>query len=166
MKYHWLKLIIPFRLCSASFIPKLSEMDCLHEIEDDCQELATESQSDEGVENKESNAEEGQKWWDSESQNMLSSQQLVEALTLCDDILYSQSPSRDGKHEDHKGQPGLGVYADLGPECLKKDIEECQRLVLDPSNIVNDNPAEIRLSQLVLSCSQILREIEIILMSF
>ncbi|QCD90247.1 hypothetical protein DEO72_LG4g1202 [Vigna unguiculata] len=130
---------------------QLSEMDCLHEIEDDCQELATESQSDEGVENKESNAEEGQKWWDSESQNMLSSQQLVEALTLCDDILYSQSPSRDGKHEDHKGQPGLGVYADLGPECLKKDIEECQRLVLDPSNIVNDNPAEIRLSQLEFS---------------
>ncbi|XP_047176867.1 SUPPRESSOR OF GAMMA RESPONSE 1 [Vigna umbellata] len=129
----------------------LSQMDCLHEIQDDCQELATESQN-EGVENKESNAEEGSKWWDSQSQNMLDSQQLVEALSLCDDLLYSQSPSRDGKHEDHKSQPGLSVYAQLGPECLKKDIEECQNLVVhDPANIVNDNPSEIRLSQLEFS---------------
>ncbi|KAK7348875.1 hypothetical protein VNO80_23617 [Phaseolus coccineus] len=129
-------------------IPQLSQMDCLYEIQEDYQELATESQHNEGVDNKESNAEEGQKWWDSESQNLLDSQQLVDALSLCDDLLHSQSPSRDGKHEDHKNHPGLSVYAQLGPECLKKDIEECQNLVHDPANIENDTSSEFRLSQL------------------
>ena len=100
-----------------------------------------------------------QKWWDSESQNLLDSQQLVEALSLCDDLLQSQSPSRDGKHEDHKNQPGLSVYAQLGPENLKKDIEECQNLALDKANIENDTPSEFRLSQLVFPCSQQLQQL-------
>jgi len=141
-------------------------MDCLYEIQDDCPEHATESQRNEGVDNKECNAEEGQKWWDSESQNLLDSQQLVDALSLCDDLFLSQSPNRDEKHQDHKDHPGLSVYAQLGPEYLKKDIEECQKLVHDPANVDNDTSSEFRLSQLVFPCYQLLREIEIILMSF
>ena len=76
-------------------------MDCLDEIQADYQDLANESsmvetQHNEGMDDKEKNTEEGQKWWDSESQNLLDSQQLVEALSLCDDLLQSLSPSRDG----------------------------------------------------------------------
>nr|ACU20403.1 unknown [Glycine max] len=134
-------------------VPQPPRMDCLDEIQADCQVLANESsmvetQHNEGMDDKENNAEDGQKWWDSESQNLLDSQQLVEALSLCDDLLQSQSPSRDGKHEDHKNQPGLSVYAQLGPEHLKKDIEECQNLALNPANIENDTPSEFQLSQL------------------
>ncbi|RZC24259.1 Suppressor of gamma response 1 isoform B [Glycine soja] len=140
-------------------VPQPPRMDCLDEIQADCQVLANESsmvetQHNEGMDDKENNAEDGQKWWDSESQNLLDSQQLVEALSLCDDLLQSQSPSRDGKHEDHKNQPGLSVYAQLGPEHLKKDIEECQNLALNPANIENDTPSEFQLSQLVFLCSQ------------
>ncbi|KAL2347528.1 hypothetical protein Fmac_001528 [Flemingia macrophylla] len=133
-------------------IPQPPQMNYLEEIKDDCPDLATESmegtQLNEGMNDKENNAEEGQKWWDSESQNLLDSQQLVEALSLCDDLLHSQSPGRDGKHEEHKNQPGLSVYAQLGPEHLKKDIEECQNLALDHANIEHDTPPEFRLSQL------------------
>ncbi|XP_027361224.1 SUPPRESSOR OF GAMMA RESPONSE 1 isoform X2 [Abrus precatorius] len=130
------------------------QMDCLDEIQPDCEEVEktdsslVEPQPNEGMDNEENNAGEGQKWWDSESQNLLDSQQLVEALTLCDDLLHSQSPNRDGKHEEHKNQPGFSVYAQLGPEHLKKDIEECQNLVLDPANVEHDTPSEFRLSQL------------------
>ncbi|RDX92175.1 Supressor of Gamma Response 1, partial [Mucuna pruriens] len=134
--------------------PQPPQIDCLDEIQVDCQDLATEpsmveeAQHSEGMDNKENNAEEGQKWWDSESQNLLDSQQLVEALSMCDDLLQSQSPGRDGKHEEPKNQPGLSVYAQLGPEHLKKDIEECQNHALDPANIEHDTPSEFRLSQL------------------
>lgn len=134
-------------------IPQPPQMNYLDEINADCPDHATESsmfenQHNEGMDDKENNAEEGQKWWDSESQNLLDSQQLVEALSLCDDLLHSQSPSRDGKHDEHKNQPGLSVYAQLGPEHLKKDIEECQNLALDHANIEHDTPSEFRLSQL------------------
>lgn len=148
-------------------------MDCLDEIRADCEDLLKadllmvekqlnedmdnqENNADEeNMDNKENNADEGQKWWDSESQNLLDSQQLVEALSLCDDLLHSQSPGRDGKRGEHKDQLGLSVYAQLGPEHLKKDIEECQKLVLDPANIEHDTPpSEFRLSQLVFPCSQ------------
>ena len=66
-------------------------------------------------------AEEDPKWWDSESQNILDSQQLVEALCLCDDIFQSQSPNRDGNRNDGagKGKLRLSDYAQLGPEDLK-----------------------------------------------
>ena len=95
------------------------------------------------------------KWWDSESQNLLDSQQLVEGLSLCDDLLQSQSPNRDGdpleNGQPRKDRPKLADYAQLGPEDLKKDLEECQNLVIDPTNIELDTPPEFRLSQLV-SC--------------
>ncbi|GMY13959.1 NAC domain-containing protein 8 [Fagus crenata] len=83
-------------------------------------------------------AEEDPKWWDSESQNILDSQQL------------SQSPNRDGNGNDGagKGKLRLSDYAQLGPKDLKKDLEECQNLVSDPANIELDTPPEFRLSQL------------------
>ncbi|GMN38820.1 hypothetical protein TIFTF001_008049 [Ficus carica] len=96
--------------------------------------------------------QEDPKWWDSESQNLLDSQQLVEGLSLCDDLLQSQSPNRDGDADENgqplKVKPKLADYAQLGPEDLKKDLEECQNLVLDPANIELDTPPDFRLSQL------------------
>ena len=164
-------------------MPNPHQKDCLEEIQADCEEFTNanlsvvETQHNEGIDYKENNADEGQPWYDdSESQYLLDSQQLVEALSLCEDLLHSQSPNRDGKND--KSQPGLSVYARLGPEHLKKDIEECQKLVLDgkndkdqtslsvdapvgpehlkkdieecnPANIEHDTPPEFRLSQLV-----------------
>ncbi|XP_058775450.1 SUPPRESSOR OF GAMMA RESPONSE 1 isoform X2 [Vicia villosa] len=131
------------------------QMDCRDEIQADCEEKANddlsmvETENNEAAENIENNGDEGQKWWDSESQNLLDSQQLVEALHLCDDLFHSQSPARDGKDEEQKNQTGLSVYAELGPEHLKKDIEDCQNLVLDPPNDAeHDTNSELRLSQL------------------
>ncbi|CAK8537378.1 unnamed protein product [Lathyrus sativus] len=133
----------------------IPQMDCLDEIQADCEENANDDLSmveiehNEAIENIENNGDEGQRWWDSESQNMLDSQQLVEALSLCDDLFHSQSPTRDGKDEEQKNQTGLSVYAELGPEYLKKDIEDCQNLVIDPANDVeHDTNSELRLSQL------------------
>ncbi|KAK7310002.1 hypothetical protein RJT34_07186 [Clitoria ternatea] len=134
-------------------IPQLPQTDCLDDIQADCVELVeidqsmVEIQHNEETDNKENNAEEGQRWWDSESQHLLDSQQLVEALSLCEDLLHSQSPGR-GEKPEHEKQPGLSDYAQLGPEHLKKDIEECQNLVLDPPNIDQDTAPEFRLSQL------------------
>ena len=109
------------------------------------------TQNNEGMDNVENNADGEPKWWDSESQNLLDSQQLVEALSLCDDLLHSQSPNRDDENGEHEDRPSLSVYANLGPEHLKKDIEECQNLVLDQ---LDTPPSEFRLSQLVFPCSQ------------
>lgn len=99
-----------------------------------------------------SQAGDDRKWWDSESQNGLSqnildTQQLAEALTLCEEFLNSQS---DGNANDgtSKEKPGLSDYARLGSEHLKKDLEECQMLVHDPANIELDTPPEFGLSQL------------------
>ncbi|GLT91752.1 hypothetical protein SLE2022_096250 [Rubroshorea leprosula] len=93
--------------------------------------------------------EDNPKWWEGESQCLLDSQQLVEALSLCDDLLQSQSPNRD---IDGSGAPKnkscFSDYAQLGAEHLKKDLEECQNLELDPANIELDTPPEFRLSQL------------------
>lgn len=148
-----------------NIVPTPPQMDCLDGIQaDDCGQLAkadlsiVETQHDKGMEdNKENNADnadDGPKWWDSESQNLLDSQQLADALAICDDLLQSQSPNRDGKNGEYKEKPILSVYADLGPEYLKKDIEECQNLALDPAaNIEQDTPPEFRLSQLVFPCS-------------
>uniref|UniRef100_A0A2N9F7E7 NAC domain-containing protein n=1 Tax=Fagus sylvatica TaxID=28930 RepID=A0A2N9F7E7_FAGSY len=109
-----------------------------------------ENHTGEVMDNNDVQAEEDPKWWDSESQNILDSQQLVEALCLCDDIFQSQSPNRDGNGNDGagKGKLRLSDYAQLGPEDLKKDLEECQNLVSDPANIELDTPPEFRLSQL------------------
>lgn len=107
--------------------------------------------SDEVIDDNENYNEEEPKWWEGESQNILDSQQLVEALSLCDDLLQSQSPPRDGtsNHGASGSKSCLSEYAKLGPEHLKKDLEECQNLVLDPANIELDTPPEFRLSQLV-----------------
>ncbi|KAI6676997.1 hypothetical protein NL676_037793 [Syzygium grande] len=96
-------------------------------------------------------AEEDAKWWDSESQNLLDSQQLVEGMSLCDEFLQSQSPTRDGDmnhHVESKKRPLLSDYAKLGPDDLKKDLEECHNLAIDPANIELDTPPDFRLSQL------------------
>lgn len=100
------------------------------------------------------------KWWENESQFLLSSQQLVEGLSLCEEFLQSQSPNRDGNEEgqglNHKTL--LSGYARLGPEDLKKDLEECQGLAhdpLNPANIELDTPPDFRLSQLVRSAASL-----------
>ncbi|KAL5553505.1 hypothetical protein UlMin_040906 [Ulmus minor] len=100
--------------------------------------------------NNENDAPEDSKWWDSESQNFLDSQQLAEGLSLCDDLLQSQSPNRGAQVNDQpqEEKPKLADYAQLGPENLKKDLEECQNLKYDPANIYLDTPPDFRLSQL------------------
>ncbi|CAL0308002.1 unnamed protein product [Lupinus luteus] len=131
----------------------MPQLECLDEIIADCEVFEktdasiVETEDNKGMDNDENNADDGQKWWDSESQNLLNSQQLVEALSMCDDLLQSQSPNRDGKNGEHKDQLGLSIYAHLGPDYLKKDIEECQNLALDVAN-TDDTPSEFRLSQL------------------
>lgn len=107
-----------------------------------------ENHTGEVMDNNDVHLEEDPKWWESESQHLLDSQQLVEALSLCDDIFQSQSPNRDG-NENGNGKLRLSDYAQLGPEDLKKDLEECQYLACDPANIELDTPTEFRLSQLV-----------------
>lgn len=88
--------------------------------------------------------------WDSESQYLLDSQQMVEAMTLCDELLQSQSPDRNGAgFQKSDGKPCLSDYAYLGPENLKRDLEDCQALALDPANIDTDSAPDFRLSQLV-----------------
>lgn len=115
------------------------------------QDQIIENQIDETGTKVETEAGDDPKWWDSESQYLLDSQQLVEGLSLCDDLLASQSPNRDGNENDkvQNCKPKLADYARLGPEDLKKDLEECQQFVLDPANIEMDTPPDFRLSQLV-----------------
>ncbi|KAJ1403154.1 NAC domain [Sesbania bispinosa] len=136
----------------------IPQFDGLDNIRAGCEEFAKNDQSmvethnNEGIDSIENNVNEDSKWWDSESQNLLDSQQLVEALSLCDDLLQSQSPNRDGENGEHKERPSLSVYAHLGPEHLKKDIEDCQNLVLDTTNVgLETPPSEFRLSQLEFS---------------
>ncbi|KAL2507556.1 SUPPRESSOR OF GAMMA RESPONSE 1-like [Forsythia ovata] len=80
---------------------------------------------DDQVENKNGDkAVNDTKWWENESQFLLSPQQLVEGLSLCDELLQSQSPNRDG-NENCKGlnhKPLLSYYARLELEDLKKDL--------------------------------------------
>ncbi|XP_073280534.1 SUPPRESSOR OF GAMMA RESPONSE 1-like [Primulina huaijiensis] len=89
------------------------------------------------------------KWWENESQFLLSSQQLVEGLSLCDELLRSQSPDRDeiADVQALNTKPRLSDYARLGPEHLKRDLEACQVLIPDPANIELDRPPDFRLSQ-------------------
>ncbi|XAR55846.1 hypothetical protein NMG60_11036062 [Bertholletia excelsa] len=97
------------------------------------------------ADNNENQTGEDTKWWDSESQNLLDTQQLAEGLSLCEEFLRSQSQGNEG---ELKEKSCLSDYARLGPEYLKKDLEECQDLVLDPANIELDTPPDFRLSQL------------------
>ncbi|KAJ8640317.1 hypothetical protein MRB53_017011 [Persea americana] len=89
------------------------------------------------------------KWSQGDSQYLLDSQQLVEGLSLCDDFLQSQSSSGGGIGEPRRDIPLLSDYARLGPEDLKKDLEECQKLShFDHTDIELDTPPDFRLSQL------------------
>ncbi|XP_010262846.1 PREDICTED: NAC domain-containing protein 8-like [Nelumbo nucifera] len=101
------------------------------------------------VDNHENQNGEDPKWWEGESQFLLDSQQLVEGLSLCDELLQSQSSSGDGDGKEQKEKPRLSDYAQIGVEDLKRDLEECQKLsVVDPGNIELDTPPDFRLSQL------------------
>ncbi|CAI0552587.1 unnamed protein product [Linum tenue] len=93
--------------------------------------------------------EEEAKWWDGESQNLLDSQQMVEGLSVCEEFLQSQSPSRDGNGDPLPNRKSSFSFQYEGAEDLKKDLEECQTLAVDPANIELDTPPEFRLSQLV-----------------
>ncbi|KAK4484274.1 hypothetical protein RD792_011500 [Penstemon davidsonii] len=122
------------------------------EVETPCKQSNDQNQhNEEGDENDDDVADENNKWWENESQYLLSSQQLVEGLSLCDEFLQSQSPNRQ-EIVNAQGsiiKPGLSDYARLGPEDLKRDLEECQDLVvIDPANIDLDTPPDFRLSQL------------------
>lgn len=89
------------------------------------------------------------KWSQGDSQYLLDSQQLVEGISLCEDLLQSQSSS-GGIGGPRKDFSRLSDYARLGPEDLKKDLEECQKLShFDHADIELDTPPEFRLSQLV-----------------
>ncbi|RVW65112.1 suppressor of gamma response 1 [Vitis vinifera] len=119
----------------------------------DCQNiLKAENRVDEVLDHNDNHGEEEAKWWDNESQFLLDSQQLVEGLSICDEFLQSQSPNREGHENGNDGhvtsKPRLSDYANLGAEDLKKDLEDCQDLVLDPANIELDTPPDFRLSQL------------------
>lgn len=141
-----------------SNVLKHTEFDYIEdEVQPECEipghynQQKAENQPDQLLSQNENCAPEDPKWWDSESQNLLDSQQLVEGLSLCDDLLQSQSPNRDTHANGvmSKGKFRLSDYAQLGAEDLKKDLEECQNLVLDQANIDLDTPPEFRLSQLV-----------------
>ncbi|KAK7283644.1 hypothetical protein RIF29_13301 [Crotalaria pallida] len=92
----------------------LSVVEIQHNaVMDDKENVANENDADENNADKnnadennadENNADEG--WWLNESQLLLSSQQLVEGLSICDDLLLSQSPLRDGEHKD---KPRLSI---------------------------------------------------------
>ncbi|KAF7133157.1 hypothetical protein RHSIM_Rhsim09G0112100 [Rhododendron simsii] len=111
--------------------------------------LAAKSDADQVEDNDDNQTGEDPKWWEGESQYLLSSQQLVEGLSLCDDLLQSQSPTRgENENGELKVKSCLSDYAILGPEYLKKDLVECQDLLLDAANIELDTPPEFRLSQI------------------
>lgn len=120
----------------------------IHDKEDE-----NDQENKEGEENHQ--AEEEENLLDSGgSQFILNSQQLVEALALCDDLLQvgSQDANNGGGGGGlrNKQQPCFGDYAHLGgTDDFKRDLEDCQKLVLDPCNIDLDTPPEFRLSQLV-----------------
>lgn len=122
-------------------------------IENRVSEMTDGNEDKEKDKDDENQAEEDPNWLDSGSQFILDSQQLVEALSLCDDLLQVGSQDRDENTNNGGGlrnkQPCFADYAHLGTEDFKRDLEDCQKIVLDPSNIDLDTPPEFRLSQLV-----------------
>ncbi|CAG7901813.1 unnamed protein product [Brassica rapa] len=108
----------------------------IHDKEDE-----NDQKNKEGEENHQ--AEEEENLLDSGgSQFILNSQQLVEALALCDDLLQVGSQdTNNGGGLRNKQQPCFGDYAHLGGT-------DDFKLVLDPCNIDLDTPPEFRLSQL------------------
>jgi len=92
-------------------------------------DLITENQIDEMEAKNENEAGDDPKWYDLEAQNIMDSQQLAEYISLCDEFIISQSPSREDQqnHKEKKRKTRLSDhYACLGAEDLKKDLEECQ----------------------------------------
>lgn len=97
------------------------------------------------------------RWWESESQYLLDSQQLAENIAICEEFLQSQSSCADETAK--KSTHCLSDYAHIGAEALKKDLEECQTLetaghpnieqTAGHPNIEHDTPSDLRLSQLV-----------------
>ncbi|PNT76075.1 hypothetical protein BRADI_1g43840v3 [Brachypodium distachyon] len=79
------------------------------------------------------------KWWDGESQFLLTSQQLAESLPCLDEFLQSQT---SGDEQDTI-KPKLADYANLPVEDLKQDLEKCHELGL--------SDADFRLSQIEFS---------------
>nr|UBT01686.1 NAC transcription factor 82 [Litchi chinensis] len=142
--------------CADQVTQKHCEVRCVEEeVQFECgkpnynDQPEAENHTNQMVDDNDNQAEEDPKWWDSESQYLLDSQQLVEGLSLCDELLQSQSPNREGNINGASERKAcLSDYAQLGPEDLKKDLEECQTLILDPANIELDTPPEFRLSQL------------------
>jgi len=121
-----------------------------HGLENGAKEMLDDKEEQEKDRDNENQGEEDPTWFDSGSQFILNSQQLVEALSLCDDLLGSQDREENTNSGSLKDkQPCIADYAHLGPEDFKRDLEECQKIVLDPSNIELDTPPEFRLSQLV-----------------
>nr|AXY40430.1 transcription factor SOG1 [Arabidopsis thaliana] len=120
-----------------------------HGLENGAKEMLDDKEEQEKDRDNENQGEEDPTWFDSGSQFILNSQQLVEALSLCDDLLGSQDREENTNSGSLKDkQPCIADYAHLGPEDFKRDLEECQKIVLDPSNIELDTPPEFRLSQL------------------
>lgn len=125
----------------------------------DIQNSKKEMVADQNNENNENTGEES-KWWEGESQFLLDSQKLAEAMELCDEFLQSQSSCGGAIEEVKTMKPCLfSQYAHKGGvDDLKKDLEECQNLSLN--NFVSaeqhttdfgllDTPPDMRLSQLV-----------------
>ncbi|KAG9458237.1 hypothetical protein H6P81_002745 [Aristolochia fimbriata] len=101
------------------------------------------------VDNDEHHFSQDPKWWEGESQFLLDSQQLVEGLSLCDELLQSQPLTGADAAEQKKAKPCLADYAQIGSEVFKRDLEECQKLSqFDPNTIEFDTPPDFRLSQL------------------
>ncbi|KAL0430089.1 UNVERIFIED_CONTAM: suppressor of gamma response 1 [Sesamum radiatum] len=61
---------------------------------DDQNHCNTENNADQVGDGNDDEAADDNKWWEHESQYLLSSQQLVEGLSLVDELLHSQSPTR------------------------------------------------------------------------
>ncbi|KAF9618238.1 hypothetical protein IFM89_000873, partial [Coptis chinensis] len=78
------------------------------------------------------------KWSEGESisQYLLDSQQLVEDLSLCDDLLQSQplNEETDGERKNRHHLPDYSLIG--GVEVFKEDLEECQNL--DLSDLPSD----------------------------
>ncbi|KAK1264171.1 NAC domain-containing protein 8 [Acorus gramineus] len=100
----------------------------------------------EKLDNPDNHCMEESKWWEGESQYLLDSQQLVEGLSLCDELLQSQP--MHGVEEMGKSVPRLSDYARMGAEVLKKDLEECQNLNHIDHLPLLDTPPDFHLSQL------------------
>ncbi|CAA0818628.1 NAC domain-containing protein 8 [Striga hermonthica] len=122
------------------------------EQSDDQPQTNLENQTADKNDDDEADNDDDGKWWENESQFLLNSQQLVEGLSLCDELLQSQSPCRDengsNTAQGMNGKSLLSDYARLGPDDLKRDLEACQDLACDPANIELDTPPDFRLSQL------------------